>query len=253
MLVPGIACLLNHVEHQRQWLQPRVLKAIDRWETHGVLKAMQEAIRGVLDDAGDAPLDAGKYLRNQAGKSVRKRLAKLLDESAACRPGTMRAASCHAHFRQAAALHAGACQARLCRRFDRNRRFDRSIDAVKKVQTLLGDIHDCDVWVDSFSELAQNAAGEIKFHFGNPQRFERLRPGLDYLRQERKDHRRQAFASLVGFGRNSKIEEFGIGWRAAWNGAAPRRKRRRNPTIPARRKSCRKPRPIPGGRLESRL
>ena len=31
-LVPGIACLLNHVERQRQRIQPRVLKAIDRFE-----------------------------------------------------------------------------------------------------------------------------------------------------------------------------------------------------------------------------
>ncbi len=69
VLVPGIACLLNHVERQRQWLQPRVLKAIDRWESQGALKAMQESIRGIVDEAGDAPLAAGKFLRGQAGKA----------------------------------------------------------------------------------------------------------------------------------------------------------------------------------------
>ena len=42
-------------------------------------------------------------------------------------------------------------------------------------------------------------AGEIQLYFGSPQRFERLRPGLDYLRQERKDRRRQAFGELVTF------------------------------------------------------
>ena len=81
VLVPGIACLLNHVERQRQWIQPRVLKAIDRLEASGVLKAMQAAVRAILDEAGDAEFVAGEYVRGQAGKSVRKRLKKLLDES----------------------------------------------------------------------------------------------------------------------------------------------------------------------------
>ena len=72
-------------------------------------------------------------------------------------------------------------------------------DAVKKLQTLLGEIHDCDVWVEKFAEFAHKESGEIQLYFGSPQRFERLRPGLDYLRQERKDRRRQVFGELVAF------------------------------------------------------
>ena len=55
------------------------------------------------------------------------------------------------------------------------------------------------MWVENFAEFARKEAGEIQLYFGSSQRFERLRPGLDYLRQERKDRRRQVFGELVAF------------------------------------------------------
>jgi CHAD domain-containing protein len=200
LLVPGIACLLNQVERQRQWTQPRVLKAIDRVEAHGALRAMQDSLRAILEEAGDARLVAGKHLCGQAAKSVRKRLAKLLDEAAGLadpeqydRHHAMRIAAKRLRYtlelaRPVFSAHsaAGADLTAIG-------------DAVKKLQTLLGDIHDCDVWIGSFTEFAHNAAGEIQLYFGSTQRFERLRPGLDYLRKERKDHRREVFAELTRF------------------------------------------------------
>ena len=42
-LVPGIARLLSHAEQQRQWLQPRVLRAVDGIEHSVLLKDMQAA------------------------------------------------------------------------------------------------------------------------------------------------------------------------------------------------------------------
>ena len=201
VLVPGIACLLNHVERQRQWIQPRVLKAIDRFGSQ----------RRAEGDAGGRPLDSGRggrcgvrcrrlcprpgrKERSQAAQEVARRVA------GACRPGATRATSRHAHRGQAAALHAGACPARL---FRRSRPIGSDLantaDAVKKLQTLLGEIHDCDVWVENFEEFARKESAEIQVYFGSSQRFERLRPGLDYLRQERKDRRRQVFGELVAF------------------------------------------------------
>jgi CHAD domain-containing protein len=204
LLVPGIACLLNHVERQRQWLQPRVLKAIDRAESQGVLRAMQDAVRGSLEEAGDVPpptsgYPVSDYARSQAGKSVRKRLKKLLDEAAGL-------AAPEEHERHHA-MRIAAKRLRYTLELARPVYADdpagsdlaNSADAVKSLQTLLGEIHDCDVWVENFAEFAHKEAGEIQLYFGTSQRFERLRPGLDYLRQERKDRRRQVFSELVAF------------------------------------------------------
>jgi CHAD domain-containing protein len=227
LLVPGIACLLNHVERQRQWLQPRVLKAIDRAEDQGVLKAMQDAVRGSLEAAGEAPpptsgYPVSDYARGQAGKNVRKRLKKLLAEAAGL-------AAPEEHERHHA-MRIAAKRLRYTLELARPVYADdpaggdlaTSTEAVKRLQTLLGEIHDCDVWVETFAEFARQEAGEIQLYFGASQRFERLRPGIDYLRQERKDRRQQVFGELVAFWQ--ELKDRGVWDRLAtileWGGGA---------------------------------
>jgi CHAD domain-containing protein len=74
-----------------------------------------------------------------------------------------------------------------------------TLEAVKKLQTLLGEIHDCDVWVETFAEFAREESGEMQLQFGSGQRFARLQSGLDYLCQERTDRRHQVFGELVTY------------------------------------------------------
>ena len=194
ILVPGIACLLNHVEHQRQWIQPRVLKAIDHFESSGVLKAMQACLRSILDEAGEAEIVVGKCVRGQAGKRVRKSLKHLLDESS----GLADPEQHERHHAMRIAAKRLRYTLELARPVYSGDLADTG-DSAKKLQTLLGEIHDCDVWVRTFEEFARKEAAEIKVYFGGSKRFERLRPGLDYLCQERKDRRRQVFGDLVAF------------------------------------------------------
>ncbi|MGO9115803.1 MAG: CHAD domain-containing protein, partial [Thermoguttaceae bacterium] len=224
-LVPGIACLLNHVERQRLWLQPRVLKAIDRFETRGALKAMQEAVRGILEETRDTQFIADEYARGQAGRSIRKGLKKLLDEA----PGLAAPEQHERHHAMRIAAKRLRYTLELARPTFAGNMANGDLadgvvrigDTVKKLQTLLGEIHDCDVWVETFAEFAHNETGEIQIYFGSSQRFERLRPGFDYLQQERKDRRRKAFGELVIFWQ--ELRDQGVWDRLAtlleWGGA----------------------------------
>ncbi len=78
---------------------------------------------------------------------------------------------------------------------------DAVTESVKKLQTLLGEIHDCDVWAENLSAFARTEAVQIYAFFGDSRRFDRLRPGLDHLREDRKVHREQVFGELVAFWR----------------------------------------------------
>ena len=194
VLVPGIACLLNHVERQRQWIQPRVLKAIDQFEANGVLKAMQETVRSTVEGAGDAPFVAGKHARGQAEKIIRKSVKGLLDEA----PGLANPEQHEQHH----AMRIAAKRLRYTLELARPvypANLAEIVDTVKNLQTLLGEIHDCDVWVENFAEFAHKESCEIQLYYGSPQRFERMRPGLDYLRKERNDRRGQAFGELAAY------------------------------------------------------
>jgi len=206
-LVPGIAGLLNHIERQRLWIQPRVLKALDQFEASDLLKAMQDAARSVEEEAGvgDAPFVAGKQAHGHASKSVRKGVEKLFDEA----PGLADPEQRKRHHAMRIAVKRLRYLLELAKPvFSEN--LAKIVAAVKNLQTLLGEIHDCDVWVENFTAFAEKECREIQLYFGGPQRFERLRPGLDYLRQERKDRRAEAFGELVAYWR--KLEDQG-----AWN------------------------------------
>ncbi len=214
VLVPGIACLLSHVERQRQGLQPRLLKAIDRMEDSGVLKAMQAAIRANRAEAGDGEVAAGECARSQAGKSICKRLTELLDES----PGLADPDQHERHHAMRIAAKRLRYTLELARPvFSSNSGGDGLVktsdadlaktgDAAKKLQSLLGEVHDCDVWVKKFEEFARKESAETQIYFGGPQRFERLRAGLDYLCRERRDRRHQVFCELVAFWQRLKEE-----------------------------------------------
>jgi len=203
-VAPGIACLLDHVAGQRQWIQPRVIEAVDRFEAGGALKTMQAAIRQILDEAGDAEFVASEYVCGQAGKSVRKRLKQLLDEA----PGLADPEQIGRHHAMRIAAKRLRYTLELARpvysRDSAGSDPANPVDAVKRLQTLLGEIHDCDVWVENFAEFARMESREIPLDSGSLQRFERLRPGLDYLRQERMARRRQVFDELVAFWQQRK-------------------------------------------------
>jgi CHAD domain-containing protein len=193
-LVPGIARLLSHVEQQRQWLQPRVLRAVDRIEHSIVLKDMQTAARRVIDDAGDGTFQPGAAARRHAAKAVRKRLKKLMAEA----PG-LRSAE---HSQQHHAMRIAAKRLRYTLELAKPHRspeLDSIAEMIKRLQTLLGEIHDCDVWAENLDAFARTEAEQVHVFFGDSRRFNRLMPGIDYLRKERKARREQCFSELSAF------------------------------------------------------
>jgi CHAD domain-containing protein len=195
-LVPGIARLLSYAEQQRQWLQPRVLHAVKSIEHGVVLKDMQAAARRVLDDASDGAIVPGAAARRHAVKMVRKRLKKLMAES----PGLESAE----HSQQHHAMRIAAKRLRYTLELakpHRSQELDDIADMIKRLQTLLGEIHDCDVWAEQLDAFARTEAEQIHVFFGDSRRFNRLMPGIDYLRKERKARRQQCFDELSGFWR----------------------------------------------------
>jgi CHAD domain-containing protein len=196
-LVPGIARLLSHAEQQRQWSQPQALRAVDRLAHSGALKQMQAAARRLLHAASeteDVIAATSPASRRRAAKEVGKRLKKLLGEA-----GGLADAEGYARHH---AMRIAAKRLRYALELVRPRQspeMDAVIESVKKLQTLLGEVHDCDVWSDTLAAFSRTEAAQIYGFFGDSQRFDRLRPGLDYLIQDRKARRDQAFAELVSF------------------------------------------------------
>ena len=196
-LLPGIACMLSHVEQDRRWLQPRVLKAVDRFERNSVLETMQAAANTLLKAVGkDQPAPGGRG-GGRLAKGVSKRRKELWQEA----PGLAAPEDQERHH----AMRIAAKRLRYTLELARpaypgdGGELTEAAEAAKRLQSLLGEIHDCDVWTETFAEFSRQEANEIQRQFGNLQRFERIRGGLEHLRQDRSERRSEVFAELVAY------------------------------------------------------
>jgi CHAD domain-containing protein len=197
---PGIIRLLVQVESDREALQPEVLEAATRLHRSGVLGEMKDHAQKALSKGKDGrkgePPSASDYACRRARKHVLKRLVELLaledslgDEGDIERHHAMRIAA--KRLRYTLEIVSPVYEGRL----------DEIIKVVKRVQTLLGDIHDCDVWVEHLDEFAESQRQGILARFGTEGPFARLVPGIQHLRDDRLRRRAATFAELVKYWR----------------------------------------------------
>jgi CHAD domain-containing protein len=199
----GIARVLAYLERDRERVQGRVVKAIDRLEAKGVLQKMRRAAKRV---PGETEFSGERLQTPETMARIRRHVGGLIDElleqqvslddpEARDRHHAMRIAA--KRLRYALEISRPVCPEQL----------DASIEAIKKVQTLLGDVHDCDVWFEQLDAFAHDERERLVAKICGPERFQRLRPGIDYLRQDRQAYRQMTFQTLVEY----------------WNDLGPRR------------------------------
>ncbi len=84
---------------------------------------------------------------------------------------------------------------------------DATLEVIKQVQTLLGEVHDCDVWQQKLDRFGNKERDRIESFHGHAATFARLNAGIEYLRQ-RLRRRRQCFQNLVRLWGELDIQEF---------------------------------------------
>jgi CHAD domain-containing protein len=201
---PGIAHVLVQLERDRERLQRKVVKAVDRLEARGALREIRRAAKKVLD-RGDGtpqcllPPKACQHIREHVLRQVGNLLeyeSSLADPDDRERHHAMRIAV--KRLRYTLEISRPMCRERL----------DPAVETVKKLQTLLGDIHDCDIWLDDLDAFTSHERDRIEAMFGHGGRFSRLQPGIECLRNDRLAHRRETFAELVRYWAELKARRF---------------------------------------------
>ncbi|MFW5732500.1 MAG: CHAD domain-containing protein [Planctomycetota bacterium] len=179
---PGVELLLEESRKQRRRQQPKVAKAARALQKSGVLDEMKRRMKRVqeaFDDDGPL-LTETVFLRCR--DAILHRLDALTDK---------------AYVLEDADDHHGHHQMRIAAK---HLRYTLEIargglgdvvapmqEAAEQVQDILGDIHDCDVWVDHLQELLSGDGTALD---------EATRPGVEMLSAERREHRRERFAEM---------------------------------------------------------
>lgn len=149
--VAGLGDLLLRLRGQREFLEPGVVKAAKRLRQSGVLCEMEK----VLVRKNVEAVDSSRALKI-TGKQLKKRLGALL----AFLPGLEDEKKLHEHHQ----LRIAAKKLRYSMEivgslYEEGLREE--IKTVKKLQTLLGGVHDCDFWLEELAGFLPGDAGVV--------------------------------------------------------------------------------------------
>jgi CHAD domain-containing protein len=188
----GVRRLLLRLRQRREALQPRVIRALDRLEGSGVLKEMRSATDQVLAGQEESPALAGSaFVFAQAREHIVRRLYRLMGyQGSLADPGDQRR-----HHRMRIAAKRLRYTMELFRPVYQET-LDETIAAVKRLQTLLGTVHDSDVWTEDLQRFRDEEQERTRQYFGHNRPFKRLAPGIDYLLEHHQEAREQAFTEL---------------------------------------------------------
>jgi CHAD domain-containing protein len=81
----------------------------------------------------------------------------------------------------------------------------RPIEAIREVQTILGDFNDCVVWVNFLPQFLDEEKKRTFEYFGHTKTFSRIKAGILYLQDDRRRKQTEYYNSFIGYW--EKIQE----------------------------------------------
>lgn len=200
----GVQRLLLRLQQRRDGAQGKVLKAMDQLELSGVLEEMGGTLRRIRVRSRMNHVDEkAPYVYQQAYLTISLRLEDMLAyETYVSQPERLEE------------LHAMRIAAKRLRYtmevFGPLYKEDlkQPLKTVRKIQTMLGDIHDCDVWVDYLPQFLEEERARTVEYYGHGRPLNRLRTGILYLQQERQEHRMELYRDFVEFWQQTQGQNF---------------------------------------------
>jgi CHAD domain-containing protein len=194
---PGVARLLLRLQQQRQHLQPPVVKALDWLTAHRWVETVMHTVRQgskQIRSSESTTLPLQTY--QQIQQVITGRLNALLDSAAAVQ-GPSAQTELHA-LRIAVKRLRYTMEA-----FEPlyHEAFTTPLHTARTLQDLLGDLHDCDVWLDTLPRFVEKERARTIEYFGAAESFAALEPGLLALEENRRQHRAQCYQAFDTFWR----------------------------------------------------
>lgn len=189
---PGMGRLLLRLEQERRELQPKLLKAVEAFEAARTTVQMQSAVKQLLAALGNRQVGLQSPLVFQRSRDLILCQLQRFVAYQDClwnpqdieRHHEMRIEA--KHFRYMMETCSAAYPGKL----------KPFITAAKSLQTLLGDLHDCDVWIDQLEAFLESERQRTIDYFGHGRSFVRLKAGIEWLLEQRLAQRKKLFRQL---------------------------------------------------------
>lgn len=193
-LRPGIRRLLLRERRRRQALQAGVESALRRFKGAGLPGEMALFTRAIGRRKRAGAAAVADEARNKAREAGSARLDALLGFAKAVRnPEQIEAL----HRMRIAAKRLRYALEVLAPILDHD--FKPVIAALKKLQDRLGEIHDCDVWLERLPDFLAAESALMRRHPGDTGPMTRIAPGIEAFRRTRRERRAAAHAEFIVF------------------------------------------------------
>jgi CHAD domain-containing protein len=199
--LPGLKRLTLRLRQRRAALQEDVIKDLDRLEKDNVLGDVQARLQPTLDRQTQTYLFSPSIYAH-AYESITAQLDGLLAyEEYVGQPDcleelhAMRIAAKQLRYTMEifASLYPGELKEPL--------------QACRKTQDLLGDLHDCDVWIALLPEFLVEERKRTQDYFGNLNGYFRLIPGIECFLADRRQARDAVYQDFYAFWEKHKAQE----------------------------------------------
>ncbi len=196
-LRPGAERFLLRLRQRRERMQSRVIKTTERLEESGVMENMKKLCRRV-SKGYDADFQSHEVYQ-KALVYITSRLEDIfsheasvyipedIEEHHAIRIAVKR-------LRYTMEVFSPLYEGEL----------ENQIEVCKKLQDLLGDMHDYDIWMENLPQFMEEEQAYSLDYFGNDDSFRILEPGLLYLQQYLRERRSKIYEEFVAFWKEQK-------------------------------------------------
>lgn len=188
---PGVARLMLRLRQKRQGLQPAVSDAMDELQASNLIEAMTERLERLAARQEAIYLYTPALYRHAFG-AISTRLDEFLSyDEIVTQPEKVQE------------LHAMRISAKWLRYTLENlaplyaNQLKPYIQSARKAQEILGDIHDCDVWIAFVPQFLEEEKQRILAFYNHTRSFNRIEPGVACFLQDRQAAREKSYASFV--------------------------------------------------------
>jgi len=192
---PGIRRLLFRLKQCRTGLQIRIVKAIRRLRENNIIEDIETISRQIRARALiKQTTDTSNLLLQVANQAISARLEEMLGwelyvDRVECikELHAMRIAA--KHFRYTMETFVPLYASGL----------EDYIASSRRIQTMLGDIHDCDVWAQFLPAFIVDEGKKMEEYFGHNNGLAKLKPGINSFKRDRSKMRRTWYRKFTAF------------------------------------------------------
>jgi CHAD domain-containing protein len=200
----GLRRLMLRLKQRRHAIQPKVVKTLDRLDKRQILDEIITDINRITAGFGKQYSKIqSPFVFQRAQEHIRDRLVNLFSfEHSLDDP---RDGKGHHQMRIAAKRLRYTLE--ICN-LPFEKKLDEHIRGIKHIQSLLGELHDYEVWLDDIKQFSADEKTRMLEYLGSIRAFKRLKKGIDYFVRQIKKERKKVYEQSVLFWKQLAEQDF---------------------------------------------